>query len=76
MLEEYKLELNVYTNYGDFLDKKFLEEIKKKTKIEKLASKEIIEQNEEDENEEENHENDNNNLNEGEIVSKKNIRKI
>ena len=74
MLEEYKLELNVYNNYGDVLDKKFLEEIKEKTKIEKLASKEIIEQNEEDENDEENHENDNNNVNEGEIVSKKNIK--
>ena len=74
LLEEYKLELNVYNNYGDVLDKKFLEEIKEKTKIEKLASKEIIEQNEEDENDEENHENDNNNVNEGEIVSKKNIR--
>lgn len=68
LIDEYKLELNVVNNYGEILDKKFMEEMKakEKNKLERLTTNEIIEQNEENvENDEESiNNNDNNNINE------------
>ena len=75
MIEELKLEINIYNNYGDVLDKKLLEEIKERNKLEKIANKEIIEQKEELEDDEESHTNNNENeANEVERHSKKNLR--
>ena len=64
-IDEYKLEINVYDNYGDQLDKQFLKELKEKEKekkLDNLYNKEILEEvNENAENEE-----NNNNANENE----------
>ena len=67
MIDEFKLELNVFNKYGDLLDKKFMEDIKvkEKNKQEKIVvNNEIIEQSEENlENEEENSHTNNTNTN-------------
>ena len=64
-IDEYKLEINVYDNYGDQLDKQFLKELKEKEKekkLDNLYNNEILEEvNENAENEE-----NNNNANENE----------
>lgn len=65
MIDEYKLEISVYENYGDQLDKQFLKEMKEKEKekkLDNLYNNEIAEEvNENGENEE-----NNNNANENE----------
>ena len=64
-IDEHKLELNVYDNYGDYLDKKYMKQLKEKEKEKKLDlinNNEIIE--EKDENAE-NEEESNNNLETG-----------
>ena len=64
-IDEHKLELNVYDNYGDYLDKKYLKKLKEKEmekKLDMLNNNEIIE--EKDENAE-NEEESNNNLETG-----------
>ena len=61
LLDEYKLEINVFNNYGEELEKKYLKEMKEKEKEKnklELINNEIIEQtNENEENEEDNNNN-------------------
>ena len=75
VIDEYKLEINIYNNYGEILDKKYLKEMKEKEKEKKLeeiyANKEILEQVDEDL---ENNEEKNNNENKGVDLTKKNSK--
>ncbi len=72
IIDEYKLEINVFNNYGDEMEKKYLKEMKEKekekNKLELLnnlnninnINNEIAEQSNENEDEEENNNNNNN----------------
>ena len=75
VIDEYKLEINIYNNYGEILDKKYLKEMKEKEREKKLeeiyANKEILEQVDEDL---ENNEEKNNNENKGVDLTKKNSK--
>ena len=70
LIDEYKLEINVYNNYGDEMEKKYLKEVKEKekekNKLELLnninnINNEIVEQSNENDEDEEGGNNKNNN---------------
>jgi hypothetical protein len=72
LIDEYKLEINVYNNYGDEMEKKYLKEVKEKekekNKLELLnninnINNEVLEQSNENDEEEEGGNNKNNNEN-------------
>ena len=73
-IDEYKLEISVYDNYGDQLDKQFLKELKEKEKekkLDNLYNNEILEEVNENAENEENNNNDNENEDEPTKKAKK-----
>ena len=73
-IDEYKLEISVYDNYGDQLDKQFLKELKEKEKekkLDNLYNNEILEEVNENGDNEENNNNANENENEEDEPTKK-----
>ena len=68
-IDEYKMEISVYENYGDQLDKQFLKELKEKEKekkLDNLYNNEILEEVNDNPGNEENNNNENANANENE----------
>ena len=73
-IDEYKLEISVYDNYGDQLDKQFLKELKEKEKekkLDNLYNNEILEEVNENAENDENNNNDNENEDEPTKKAKK-----
>jgi hypothetical protein len=73
-IDEYKMEISVYENYGDQMDKQFLKELKEKEKekkLDNLYNNEILEEVNENAENEENNNNGNENENEETKKAKK-----
>ena len=72
-IDEYKMELNIFANYGDLIDKNLIQEYKEKEKnrMEKQIMEQVNEENNENSNEENNNNNSSNNNNKKHMKSEK-----